>query len=94
MRAIHQLGVVHKDARYENILFNPQTGRVMLIDFERSQLLDTPRPTLAALEPNKRRRVQDSKGQTKSVGRSGGGDLPPRVRGGFLADLAGVKAAF
>ncbi|TGJ78137.1 hypothetical protein E0Z10_g10626 [Xylaria hypoxylon] len=94
MRAIHQQGVVHKDARYENILFNPQTGGVMLIDFERSQLLDTPRPALAALEPNKRRRVQDSKGRTKSVGRSGGSDLPPRVQGGFLADMAGVKAAF
>ncbi|KAJ2970295.1 hypothetical protein NUW58_g9738 [Xylaria curta] len=78
MRAIHQRRVVHKDARYENILFNPQTGGIMLIDFERSQLLDTP------LEPNKRRRVQDSKGRTKSVDCSGD----------FLADLAGVNAAF
>ncbi|GAW21834.1 hypothetical protein ANO14919_113600 [Xylariales sp. No.14919] len=84
MRAIHQRGVVHKDARYENILFNPQTGGVMLIDFERSQLLDKPRPTLAALEPNKRRRVQDAKGQARSVGSSAN----------FSADLAGVKAAF
>ncbi|KAI3340366.1 hypothetical protein F4824DRAFT_487322 [Ustulina deusta] len=84
MRAIHQRRVVHKDARYENILFNPQTGGVMLIDFERSQLLDTPRLALAALEPNKRRRVQESKGRTKLVGCSGD----------FLADLAGVKAAF
>ncbi|KAI1163274.1 hypothetical protein F5B18DRAFT_620336 [Nemania serpens] len=94
MRAIHQQGVVHKDARYENILFNPQTERIMLIDFERSQLVDISRPTLAPLEPNKRRRVQDWKGRTKSVGGSGGGDLPPRARNGFLADLAGVKAAF
>ncbi|KAI1204005.1 hypothetical protein F5X97DRAFT_282746 [Nemania serpens] len=94
MGAIHQQGVVHKDARYENILFNPQTGRIMLIDFERSQLVDISRPTLAPLEPNKRRRVQDWKGRTKSVGGSSGGDLPPRVRDSFLADLAGVEAAF
>ncbi|KAI0968151.1 hypothetical protein F4678DRAFT_464658 [Xylaria arbuscula] len=84
MKAIHRQGVLHKDARYENILFNPQTGRVMLIDFERSQLLDTPRQSLAALEPNKRRRMQDPKGQIKSVGCSGD----------FSADLEGVKALF
>ncbi len=66
----------------------------MLIDFERSQLLDTPQPMLAILEPNKGLRVQNSKGQTNSVGRSSSGDLPPQVQGGFLADLAGVKAAF
>ena len=62
IRAIHQRGVLHKDARYENMLFNPQIGRVMLIDFERSQLLDPPRSTLA-----KRRRVLDPKGRIKSV---------------------------
>ncbi|KAI1322665.1 hypothetical protein F5Y16DRAFT_30526 [Xylariaceae sp. FL0255] len=84
MTAIHRQRVLHKDARYENILFNPQTGRVMLIDFERSQLLDTPRPMLAALEPNKRRRVQSSKGRIKSVDCSGY----------FSADLEGVKASF
>ncbi|KAI1429956.1 hypothetical protein F5Y12DRAFT_213189 [Xylaria sp. FL1777] len=84
MKAIHQRRVVHEDARYENMLFNPQAGGVMLIDFERSQLLDMPQPTQAVLEPNKRRQVQDSKGRTKSAGCSGD----------FLADLAGVKAAF
>ncbi|GAP88623.1 putative protein kinase-like domain [Rosellinia necatrix] len=84
MRAIHQQRVVHKDARYENILFNPQTGGVMLIDFERSQLLDMPRPVLATLELNKRRRARKLKGRTKSVGYSGD----------FSADLAGVEAAF
>ncbi|KAI0189676.1 hypothetical protein F4808DRAFT_467253 [Astrocystis sublimbata] len=88
MRAIHRLGVVHKDARYENILFNPQTGRVTLIDFERSELFDTPRPTLAPLEPNKRRRVQDMKGRIRSVGCS------DNFLANSLADLASVEAAF
>lgn len=94
MRAIHQQGVVHKDARYENILFNPQTKRIMLIDFERSELVDMVLPTLAPLRPNKRRRVQDWKGRTKAVGGSSGADLPPRVWDAFLADLSGVEAAF
>ncbi|KAI1119449.1 hypothetical protein F5Y14DRAFT_395319 [Nemania sp. NC0429] len=94
MKAIHQQGVVHKDARYENTLFNPQTGRIMLIDFERSQFVDISRSTLSPLEPNKRRRVQDWKGRTKSVRDSSGNDLPPRNRDDFLADLAGLEAAF
>ncbi|KAI0402457.1 hypothetical protein F4802DRAFT_575848 [Xylaria palmicola] len=94
MGTIHQQGVVHKDARYENILFNPQTGQIMLIDFERSHLVGMPRPTLAPLEPNKRRRVQDRHGKTKSVGSSSSGDLPPQIRDSFLADLAGIRAVF
>ncbi|KAI0118235.1 hypothetical protein GGR51DRAFT_498548 [Nemania sp. FL0031] len=93
MREIHQQGVIHKDARYENILFNPQTGRIMLIDFERSQIVDISRPILAPLQSNKRRRVQDSKGQTGLVGGSDVSDLPPQVRDDFLADLNGVKLA-
>ncbi|KAI1636977.1 hypothetical protein F4809DRAFT_650132 [Biscogniauxia mediterranea] len=93
MRAIHQRGVVHKDARYENILFNPQTERITLIDFERSKFVDIPRPILAPFQPNKRRRGQASKRQIKLVGSSGISGLPPRVRDGFLADLSGVKLA-
>lgn len=96
MGAIHQEGVVHRDARYENILFNPQTRQIMLIDFERSQLVDMSRQTLAPVEPNKRRRVQDWKGHTKSksVGGPRSRDLPRQVRNNFLDDLARVKAAF
>ncbi|KAI0505678.1 hypothetical protein F5B22DRAFT_498194 [Xylaria bambusicola] len=84
IKEIHQRRVVHNDTHYENILFNPQTGRVMLIDFERSQLLDMPRPTPDARKPNKRRRAQDSKEQTKSVDSSCN----------FSDDLAGVDGAF
>ncbi|KAI1823989.1 hypothetical protein F4861DRAFT_507963 [Xylaria intraflava] len=84
MEAIHRRGVLHKDARYENVLFNPQTGRVMLIDFERSQLLDRPQPTLAAHKPNKRRRLKKPKKQIKSA----------TYLSDVSADLAGVAALF
>ncbi|KAI1157439.1 hypothetical protein F5B18DRAFT_645050 [Nemania serpens] len=54
LRAVHQQGVVHKDVRRPNILRNPETGDVMLIDFERASLLDRPRRPLGQLVPNKR----------------------------------------
>ncbi|RYC57812.1 hypothetical protein CHU98_g8404 [Xylaria longipes] len=52
--SVHQEGVVHKDVRRPNILRNPETGDVMLIDFERASLLDRPRRPLGQLVPNKR----------------------------------------
>ncbi|CAG9953436.1 unnamed protein product, partial [Clonostachys rosea f. rosea IK726] len=66
MKAIHQEGVVHMDARRENTLLNPETRGVMIIDFERSRLLSSPRRQLAALQPNKRRRIQDTSGTIKA----------------------------
>lgn len=54
LRAVHQQGVVHEDVRRPNILRNPETGDVMLIDFERVSLLDSPRRPLGQLVPNKR----------------------------------------
>ncbi|KAK7211988.1 hypothetical protein V2G26_019166 [Clonostachys chloroleuca] len=92
MKAIHQEGVVHMDARRENILFNPETREVMIIDFERSQLLSPPRRQLAALEPNKRRRIQDTSGKIKAVSRPR--SVKSQLEPGFLHDLAGVEGAF
>ncbi|KAI0817424.1 hypothetical protein GGR55DRAFT_693628 [Xylaria sp. FL0064] len=53
LRAVHREGVVHQDVRRPNILRNPETGDVMLIDFERASLLDRPRRPLGQLVPNK-----------------------------------------
>uniref|UniRef100_A0A8H7TT88 Protein kinase domain-containing protein n=1 Tax=Bionectria ochroleuca TaxID=29856 RepID=A0A8H7TT88_BIOOC len=92
MKAIHQEGVVHMDARRENILFNPETREVMIIDFERSQLLSPPRRQLAALEPNKRQRIQDTSGKIKAVSRPR--SVKRQLKPDFLHDLAGVEEAF
>ncbi|KAF3351634.1 hypothetical protein VDGD_05194 [Verticillium dahliae] len=54
LRALHREGVIHKDVRLANMLFNPETNRVMFIDFERALLLKPPRRPLAQLVPNKR----------------------------------------
>ena len=54
LRAMHRQGVVHKDVRRNNMLFNPETNRVMIIDFERSLLEHPPRRALDQIVPNKR----------------------------------------
>ncbi|KAH7195027.1 hypothetical protein BKA60DRAFT_583946 [Fusarium oxysporum] len=54
LRAMHREGVIHKDVRLANMLFNPETNGVMVIDFERALLLKQPRRPLAQLVPNKR----------------------------------------
>ncbi|OAA71711.1 Protein kinase-like domain protein [Akanthomyces lecanii RCEF 1005] len=59
LHTIHQAGVVHKDVRRSNMLFNPETNRVMIIDFERSLLVQAPRRALGQIVPNKRKRSFD-----------------------------------
>ncbi|KAG6042725.1 hypothetical protein E4U17_001262 [Claviceps sp. LM77 group G4] len=41
MVSVHNKGVIHRDVRWENILFNPETDGIMLIDFERADLYKT-----------------------------------------------------
>ncbi|KAJ6437107.1 glycoside hydrolase family 5 protein [Purpureocillium lavendulum] len=53
LHAIHQRGVTHRDVRAPNILLCEETGGAMIIDFERAQLLDPPRPPLAEMTLNK-----------------------------------------
>ncbi|KAK0612581.1 hypothetical protein B0T17DRAFT_593489 [Bombardia bombarda] len=63
LQAMHQEGVVHKDVRVLNMLFNSETDGVMMIDFERALLLPKPRlplGQLGQLVPNKRAREQET----------------------------------
>lgn len=39
---MHRADVVHKDVREPNLLYNPETKSVMIIDFERSALVEQP----------------------------------------------------
>ncbi|RSL78243.1 hypothetical protein CEP52_017648 [Fusarium oligoseptatum] len=71
LRAMHQQGVVHKDVRAANMLFNPETNGVMIIDFERALLLlEPPRRPLAQLVPNKRRWKPETGDCSKSAEKS------------------------
>ncbi|KAG6089777.1 hypothetical protein E4U31_008032 [Claviceps sp. LM219 group G6] len=40
LKAVHNEGVLHCDVRWGNVLFNSETKGIMLIDFERAELLD------------------------------------------------------
>lgn len=43
IRAIHSKGVIHKDIRHPNMLYNPDTKRIMIIDFDRASIVEASR---------------------------------------------------
>ena len=59
VQKLHACGVVHTDVRDLNVLWNGETGRVTVIDFEQAVLAEQLRPALAAIAPNKRWRIED-----------------------------------
>jgi predicted Ser/Thr protein kinase len=62
VQAIHAEGILHKDIRTENVLWNEEVGRVMLIDFERAALVDPLRRPLLPASPNLKRKRSVGKG--------------------------------
>ncbi|CCE29209.1 uncharacterized protein CPUR_02901 [Claviceps purpurea 20.1] len=42
LQAVHREGVLHGDVRWGNVLFSPETRKIMLIDFERSFVFGEP----------------------------------------------------
>jgi hypothetical protein len=62
-RAVARLrdcGVEHGDVRSANVLWNAEIGSVMLIDFERSEILKQEVPVLQETSPNRKRKHLDS----------------------------------
>ncbi|KAF4334308.1 hypothetical protein FBEOM_11861 [Fusarium beomiforme] len=91
LRAMHQEGVVHKDVLFSNMLFNREVKRVMMIDFERAVLVKPPRPPLAQLVPNKRRRKPEETECKKTATSSCN---IRRVGEGFSKDILDAKMVF
>ena len=57
-RAVTQLryhGVEHGDLRSPNVLWNPEGRKIMLVDFERSEILKQ-MPVLQEISPNRKRK--------------------------------------
>lgn len=52
--AIEALQVLHQDAARRNMVYNDKTGQLMIIDFERSEIVQ--RPALLELSPNRKRK--------------------------------------
>jgi hypothetical protein len=91
LRAMHREGVIHKDVRLANMLFNPETNRVMVIDYERALLLNPPRRPLAQLVPNKRARKSETMDAKKVIGDSSKRSRPSQS---FSEDIWLAKTAF
>ncbi|KPM36116.1 hypothetical protein AK830_g10442 [Neonectria ditissima] len=90
LRAMHQEGVIHKDVRIANMLFNAETDGVMMIDFERATLLKPPRRPLGQTVPNKRAWKSEEMGVKKATG-----DTHNRSQArGFPEDILMAKTAF
>ena len=58
IKEIHHAGVLHKDVRRQNYLWNMERKRLMIIDFERSEVLESP-PVFSPVSGNKRKRAED-----------------------------------
>ncbi|KAF1816977.1 hypothetical protein P152DRAFT_5307 [Eremomyces bilateralis CBS 781.70] len=55
IRAVASLGIVHNDLALRNMLWNEETGKVMLIDFERAQFIEQ-RSALGTISANRKRK--------------------------------------
>jgi serine/threonine protein kinase len=91
LRAMHREGVIHKDVRLANMLFNLETSGVMVIDFERALLLNPPRRPLAQLVPNKRAWKSETMDAKKVTGDSSKRSRPSQS---FSEDIWLAKTAF
>ncbi|KAL6881297.1 hypothetical protein J3F83DRAFT_758209 [Trichoderma novae-zelandiae] len=86
--AIHQRGVIHKDVRLPNLLFNPEINSPIVIDFERAVLLEPPRSPLVQVVPNKRKRKPEATNGKKAVPSS------RRLEREFARELMMAQEAF
>ncbi|KAH8159379.1 hypothetical protein CIB48_g8861 [Xylaria polymorpha] len=53
-KAVHDLRVLHRDAEPRNVLYDAYNGHVMIVDFERAELLN--REPLGLISPNRKRK--------------------------------------
>ncbi len=85
--AIHDLGVLHGDLMPRNILWNQETGRVMVIDFERAKMVK-PRVVLGPLSANRKRKAKIEDRSLKPGGAGSSAFVQERQRAAFeLRDL-------
>jgi hypothetical protein len=63
-QAIHDLGILHRDLMPRNLLWNKETGQVMVVDFERAECIK-PRPVLGTVSANWKRKREHDAGLSK-----------------------------
>ncbi|KAJ5145520.1 uncharacterized protein N7515_000084 [Penicillium bovifimosum] len=50
LSAVHRLGVLHRDAEIRNLLYNSETDNVVILDFERAEILER-HPAIGFIPP-------------------------------------------
>lgn len=65
LRAVQKCGILHSDPIPNNILWNGENGRAMLIDFERATVSEQRTP-LMAMSPNRKRKRVDTSAKNRS----------------------------
>ena len=91
--AIHRGGVLHKDIRMPNVLWNKETKRVMIIEFEGAEIVEKVRQALLPISPNwKRKRALRTKeiGPANNMLETMKGD--PRIRSQVELDILSIRA--
>jgi tRNA A-37 threonylcarbamoyl transferase component Bud32 len=92
LRAIHQLGVLHRDAMPRNMLWNTKSSGVIVVDFERAEIVERKRAKkrveLGTLSPNQRSRSQEN-AEMKTDGETGKGDGKNRAQ--FTIELERMR---
>ncbi|KAJ5542391.1 hypothetical protein N7461_008394 [Penicillium sp. DV-2018c] len=66
LSAVHRLGVLHRDAELRNFLYNAETDNVIVLDFERAEILKQ-RPALGLVSPNRKRKHASKLRKSKEV---------------------------
>ena len=66
-RALHNLGVLHKDLMPRNMLWNEETGKVMIIDFDQAEIIEEQhRPVLGQISNNRNRNRKEEPDTSKT----------------------------
>jgi len=86
---MHHAGVLHADLRTANMLWNQETGRVMLIDFERSEIIPGLRQPLVQSSPNRKRKWFSTEKQALGkIGNVNVTDIKSQVRSRCMNELS------
>ncbi|KAH7143376.1 hypothetical protein DER46DRAFT_630875 [Fusarium sp. MPI-SDFR-AT-0072] len=91
LQAMHQEGVIHRDVRFANMLFNREVNRVIIIDFKRASLIEPPRLPLAQLVLNKCKQRSEERESKNAVMLSCNACRASR---GFSEDIANARMVF
>jgi Lipopolysaccharide kinase (Kdo/WaaP) family len=83
---IYHAGVLHTDLRAANVLWNQEMGRVMLIDFERSEMIAGFRQALTESSPNRKRKQYLS--EKKNLSKTDFTDLKSKVMSRFMNEIS------